>query len=347
MMKKIYFIREKTIYYGGAEVYLTRLTNELKKLKIEFQLIHSIFPNFLPSWLRLILFNLQVTFIKGNKLYFSLERILCPDIYRAGDGVHKVFLEIVSKSKFNLLHKILLFIERRCLNNAKVIIANSKMVRQDIVKTYGIDPAKIEIIYNGFQILEKQSYQSSFSKLTKEFKIKTGQPIILFAGSGYKRKGVDEFLQILSQLNNKNFVAFIVGKEKNFRYYEKLIKDLSLENRVTIVGLRRDISDFFNICDIFLFPSHYEPFGNVVLEAMCYGSVVFTTKQTGASEIIDKEFIMSNPKDSSVIKKIDNLLNNPSLLEEKKQRNKQISLDYSVAKNCEKTLELINRHFND
>ena len=346
-MKKIYFIREKTSYHGGAEVYLLRLTNALKKINIEYQIIHSIFPNFLPSWLRLILFNLQVILFKGDKLYFSLERILYPDIYRAGDGVHKVFLEIESKSKLNPLHKILLFIERRCLNNAKVIIANSKMVKQDIIKSYDIDPTKIEVLYNGFEILEKKSYQSSLSKLTKEFNINTGQPIILYVGSGYKRKGVYEFLQILSQLDNKDFVAFIVGNEKKIKYYIKLVKDLSLENQVKIVGSRRDISDFFNICDIFLFPSHYEPFGNVILEAMCYGSVVFTTKQTGASEILDKEFIMSNPKDFSVVKKIDDLLDDPSSLEENKQKNLRISQKFSVQKNSEKTLELINRHFND
>jgi len=347
MMKKIYFIREKKSYYGGAEVYLSRLTNALKKTKMEFQLIYSIFPKFLPSWLRLILFNVQVALLKGDKLYFSLERILWPDIYRAGDGVHKVFLEIESKSKLNPLHKILLFIERRCFNNAKVIITNSKMVKQDIIKTYGIDPTKIEVIYNGFEISEKKSYQSSFSKLAKEFNINTGQPIILYAGSGYKRKGVEEFLQILSQLNNKDFVAFIVGKEKKIEYFKNLVKVLSLENQVKIAGVRKDISDFYNICDIFLFPSHYEPFGNVVLEAMCYGSVVFTTKQNGASEIIDKEFIMSNPKDFSVVKKIDDLLYDPSSLEEKKQKNLRISQKFSIEKNCEKTLELINRHFND
>ena len=347
MMKKIYFIREKTSYYGGAEVYLSRLTNALKKTKIEFQLIHSIFPKFLPSWLRLILFNIQVALLKGDKLYFSLERILCPDIYRAGDGVHKVFLEIESKSKLNPLHKILLFIERRCFNNAKVIITNSKMVKQDIIKTYDIDPTKIEVIYNGFEISEKQSYQSSFSKLAKEFNINIDQPIILFVGSGYKKKGVEEFLQILSQLDNNDFVAFIVGKERKIKYYKKLVKVLSLENQVKIAGPRRDVSDFYNICDIFLFPTHYEPCSNVVLEAMCYGSVIFTTKQNGASEIIDKEFVMSNPKDFSVVKKIDGLLNDRSSLEEEKQKNIRISQDFSINKNCEKTLELLNKYFND
>ena len=65
------------------------------------------------------------------------------------------------------------------------------------------------------------------------------------------------------------------------------------------------------------------------------------------SEIIDKEFVMSNPKDFSVVKKIDGLLDDPSSLDEKKQKNLRISQKFSIEKNCEKTLELINRHFND
>ena len=56
---------------------------------------------------------------------------------------------------------------------------------------------------------------------------------------------------------------------------------------------------------------------------------------------------MSNPKDFSVVKKIDGLLNDPSSLEEKKQKNLRISQKFSIEKNCEKILELINRHFND
>lgn len=346
-MKTIYFIREKTSHHGGAETYLFRLSDSLVKTDIEFKTINSVIPSFLPSWLRLILFNLHLILIKRDKLYFSLERIVCPDIYRAGDGVHKVFLEIENKSKLNPLHKVLLFIEKKCFNNAKVIIANSIMVKNDIIKAYDIDPNKIEIIYNGFKSKENQSYERSFSKLSKEFNIKPNQSIILYVGSGYKRKGVFELLQILSKLNNKNFVAFVIGKEKRYKYYKKIVNFFSLEGKVNIIGIRKDVSDFYIASDIFILPSHYEPFGNVVLEAMCYGNVVFTTNQTGASELLDKDFVMSDSKDFSVVKKIDNLLINPTIMREIKQRNLKISKNYSIEINRDKTLKVLNQYFND
>ena len=346
-MKTIYFIREKKSHHGGAEIYLARLIVQFKKQKIDQKSIYSIFPGFLPSWLRLILFNLQLWIYKGDKFYFSLERIICPDIYRAGDGVHKAFLKIENKSKFNPLHKLLLFIEKKCFINAKVIIANSKMVKNDIIQSYAIDPNKIKVIYNGFNALEPISYEKSISKLAQEFNINSNQSIILYVGSGYKRKGVIEFLQILSQLNNKNFVAFIIGKDKKYKDYQKIINAFSLEDRVKILGIRKDVNDFYIASDIFILPSHYEPFGNVILEAMCYGNVVFTTNQTGASEILDKEFIMSDSKDFSVVKKIDNLLIKPTIMREIKQRNLKISQDYSIEKNCDSTLKVINLHLND
>ena len=94
MNKKIYLIRSNKSKFGGAENYLSRLAKALEIKNINHQIIKSPFPKFLPSWLRSILFNFQLYFLKQDKFYFSLERITCPDVYRAGDGVHKVFLSI-------------------------------------------------------------------------------------------------------------------------------------------------------------------------------------------------------------------------------------------------------------
>ena len=90
-MKKIYLIREDSSALGGAEIYLKRLSDKLTSYGIDHEVINSFFPRFLPSWLRVILFNIQVTVGKKGKFYFSLERIICPNVYRAGDGVHRIF----------------------------------------------------------------------------------------------------------------------------------------------------------------------------------------------------------------------------------------------------------------
>ena len=344
-MKKLYLIRANITKFGGAEMYLSRLSKALKSQNIDHQAVHSIFPKFLPSWLRVILFNLQVCSTKRNKFYFSLDRITCPDIYRAGDGVHKVFLTVEKKSKLNPLHPIYLFLEKRCLQKAKCIVANSEMIRKQIINTYSINPEKIKVVYNGVESKELD-HQNSFDRLSKEFSIKENQSILLYVGSGFKRKGVEEFLKIVSRLKNSDIKAFIIGKEKNIEYYQQLAIALKIDNQVIFTGAREDVDDFYTISDIFLFPTHYEPFSNVVLEAMNFKNVVFTTQQNGASEILDGGFIMNNPQDFSVVQKIDNLLLNKDRLKSIQDNNREVSKKFSIEKNLSETLKVINEVVN-
>jgi UDP-glucose:(heptosyl)LPS alpha-1,3-glucosyltransferase len=275
-------------------------------------------------------------------MYFSLERIVCPDVYRAGDGVHKVFLNIENKSKLNPLHPIYLFLETRCFNNAKFIIANSNMIKDEIIDTYGIRPNKIDVVYNGVES-KTINHESSFKKLSKEFDIDKNSSILLYVGSGFKRKGVEEFLEIIAKLKNQSVKAFIIGKEKNLEYYQQLSKDLKIDKTVIFTGPRADVDDFYTISDIFLFPTRYEPFSNVVLEAMSFENAVFTTRQNGAHEILTDDYIMASSKEFSVAKKIDDLLEDAKELSDIKRENKLIASKLSIELNMQKTIEVINK----
>jgi UDP-glucose:(heptosyl)LPS alpha-1,3-glucosyltransferase len=346
-MKKLKLIRANKTKFGGAEVYLSRLSEQLKKINVEHELIFSNIPKFLPSWLRVILFNINVCLNKKDDVYFSLERISCPDIYRAGDGVHKVFLQVEKKSVFNPLHLVYVYLEKRTFNNSKKIIANSKMVKNQIVETYNINPEKIEVIYNGFT-LEKVDFAKSYNNLDKEFNLKNyaNKKIFLYVGSGFKRKGVKEFLEILSKLKNRNFIAFIIGKEKKIKDYISYAKELNISEQVIFTGARTDVKDFYTISDIFLFPTKYEPFSNVILEAMNYENVVITTKQNGASEILPTDYIMNKADDYSIVDKIDKILIDDSEMSRIKKQNLEIVQNFSIERNVQETLKVINEIIN-
>ena len=343
--KEIYFIRANKTKFGGAEVYLSRLSNELDKQNIKHKVVNSIFPKFLPSWLRAILFNLQVCITKSKRFYFSLDRVTCADVYRSGDGVHKVFLKTVNKSRLNPLHPVYLYLEKLCYQNARKIIAISDMVKNDIVNSYNVKPSKISVIRNGIN-LKEFNYENAFLQLKKEFSLTKDVPIILYVGSGFKRKGVEEFLLIISKLKVDNFKAFVIGKERNVQFYKSLAIELNIEKNVVFTGPRADVDNFYTIGDIFLFPTHYEPFGNVILEAMNFKNVVFTTFQCGGSEVIDKEFVMTHPKDFSVVEKIDSLLLNKDRLRLVQKNNREVSKSFSIEKNLSETLKVIDEVIN-
>ena len=251
-------------------------------------------------------------------------------------------MSIEDKSKINLLHPVYLYLEKKCFKNAKRIIANSKMVKNEIINTYQINPEKIDIVHNGIE-LKEMDYSKSFEKLSLEFSILKNQFIFLFVGSGFKRKGVEEFLKIISMLKSENIKAFVVGKESKIEFYTEVAKKLNIDDKVIFTGARTDVDDFYTISDIFLFPTHYDPFSNVVLEAMFFENIIFTTCKNGASEILENNFIMSSPFDLEIIPIIDKLLSNKAYLKKEKRKNKLTSELFTIEENLNKTLKIIEQ----
>ena len=68
--------------------------------------------------------------------------------------------------------------------------------------------------------------------------------------------------------------------------YPELARSLNLENRVHFLGFRQDVPDLMKAADFLVFPSRYEPFGLVVLEAMATGIPVITAATTGAAQLV-------------------------------------------------------------
>jgi len=335
----IFFVRQYPNPYGGKEKYLSRLIDLLQKEGKKHGLIESSIPRFFPSWLKIILFNIQVCLFKKGNFLFSLERISCPDIFRAGDGVHKHFVKIEEKSYLNPLHSLTIFFEKRSFFNSKKVIANSKMVKREILHYYDIPSEKVEVIYNG---IDTKEYCSDRAKedLSSHFPI-AGKTIFLVVGSGFKRKGVKEFLLLLSKLNIEDYFGFVVGGDKNLDTYKKIALELGIEKNIAFTGKRKDIGKFYSISDFFILPSHYDPFSNAVLEAMINRNIVFTTEQNGAHEILEDGFIMNDSNDLSIIDLINKIIANKKLMDIYKQRNYEVAMNFTIENNLEQTFRLI------
>lgn len=343
--KNIVFLRLNPNAIGGAQNYLLRLKNELKSAGINSTIRSfkkaKFLPNFIyPSWLKALLFNAFVKKTKScDELYFSLERVTCAEIYRAGDGVHRKYRTLKPFWFLNPLNFVYPYLEKHCFNFAKLIITNSNMIKREITEFYGIDESKIITIYNGINLPQNINKTTAKLSLEKEFHITFDKNVILFVGSGFKRKGLAEFLLALSKLKSE-YIAIIVGKDKNNKKYKNLAKKLKVNTIFT--GQRKDVNTFYEASDLFVLPTHYEPFSNVILEAMSYENAVITTAQNGASEILDQNFVLNAPNDEKCAILIDKLLNNQALLKSTQSQNAKIAQHFSIAKNAKLTLKAIN-----
>lgn len=339
-MKKLVFLRENPNAFGGAELYLKWLKQSLEKLGLKGSVRGYEGSQKTSSWLKALRFNAQAKKQKhSDELYFSLARIDSADIVRTDDGVHKIYRNTKRFWFLNPLNFIHPFLEKKSFENAKCIIAISQMVKNQIIECYKIAPDKIKVLYNGVEFPENLDKIRAKKELCDELKIDNSLPLILYVGSGFKRKGVKEIILALKELK-KPYNAVFVGKDKKSEFYKNLAKNLGVNAIFT--GARSDAKRFFEASDIFVLLATYEPFGLAPLEAMSYQNAVITSQNCGVSELIEENFVARSPQHASQI--LNTLLENSSLLEQNAIKNRQKARKFSLENNAKETLELIKSY---
>ncbi|MCI4625896.1 MAG: glycosyltransferase family 4 protein [Candidatus Magnetoovum sp. WYHC-5] len=300
---KIAFIRKRFDPFGGAENYLNSLIKDLINENHDIYLISGNWPN-LPNIKHIKVstgggFNRQVeTAIKAinPQCSISFERTLTQDIYRAGDGCHRSWLQLRSRYlekgwksfffKINPKHLRILKTEQHIFTETPVIVANSDMVKTQIIEHYAIPSHKIHVVYNGVDTTRFTPVNKSLYKdeIRKGLDLDSKQPVILFLGSGYQRKGLKTLLKAMTYID-KSVVAIVAGKG-DIDKYKRYAAKLGLSNRIVFAGAVQQSEKFYAACDLFVLPTIYDPFSNATLEAMSSALPVITSRYNGASEII-------------------------------------------------------------
>jgi UDP-glucose:(heptosyl)LPS alpha-1,3-glucosyltransferase len=363
---KIAIVRKKYTFHGGAEGFSQDFIGQLAKMghKIHIYAIswngpassENIFFHKVPaltfnSLLRDLTFNIfSYLMLKKEKydIIQSHDKTLYQDIYRAGDGCHIEWLKqkwkrtgILGKMSiiFNPYHWMILAIENRIFkrHRYKKIIAISEMVKKNIIDNYGVPASDIEVIYNGVDLQRfnpgnKERYRT---EIRKKYGISDTEFVILFIGSGFERKGVRYLIQAV-ELLEEPVTLLIVGKGK--------LRNLETASHQKIIfcGPQRENFKYYAAADIFVFPTIYEPFGNVHLEALASGLPVITTKNSGASEILQdglQGFVIEYPEDiRKLAEKIQFLYYNRNKLEKMKKDARLFSEQFSLKKHIEEML---------
>ncbi len=201
------------------------------------------------------------------------------------------------------------YIERRAFQKAKMSIAVSQRVKQELIEI-GVPQEHIQVIFNGVDTSEFVPGTAN----RQQWKLPEEVTLALFAGDiRLNRKNLDQVLKALVQVPDLHLA--VVGDTKRSPYLQ-LAASLGLSNRVHFLGYRRDLPEIMKAVDMFVFPSRYEPFGMVVTEAMATGLPVITASTTGAAEVIDPEsgVVICDPEDTkSLAEAMKKLQTNPEL----------------------------------
>ena len=226
----------------------------------------------------------------------SHERIPGCSIFRAGDGVHKRWLQHrsrimtsgqIKRVKNDHFHRYVMKAEKEMFEHPdlKAVICISNMVRNDILEEFDISPDKLHVIYNCVDLKRfNPSLKAVYrTEIRRQYKIPEDSPLLLFVGSGFERKGLKAAIKAISDTNSH---LMVVGQDKKTNEYKKLSDDLKCSERVHFAGVQQRPEHYYATADSFILPTLYEPFGNVILEAMASGLGVITTPSCGGADII-------------------------------------------------------------
>lgn len=230
------------------------------------------------------------------------------------------------------------------IKNSKFVVTNSFSNLNLILAKTKISHEKIKVIYPSVDI-KYQKPKELKEKYKDRFSLTENTKIIFFTAKNFKKSGVKEFLQIVSNLSFIDFKVIIAGAKQQLAALEfTLPKYSKLEPKIILLDESKEkLDELYLISDVFLLPSYNKNIASSVIKAMFCKCVVFSTMNNDAKEIIDVYATMENPNDPSTAFKIDAILFDENELKKIKKQNRNIALEMSLDKNIEKFNDILTK----
>ncbi|EEG78558.1 1,4-alpha-glucan branching protein domain-containing protein [Dethiobacter alkaliphilus] len=178
--------------------------------------------------------------------------------------------------------------EQKLVDGADRVICCSEYMAREVCRLFDAPAEKITVIENG--VMQEKVAAKPFSRLERQQYAREDEAIIFFVGRLVREKGVEVLLRALPAVfaAHPKTRAVISGKGPMLESLKQQAKDLGIAAKVTFTGFITDTerNRLLAAADIAVFPSLYEPFGIVALEAMIAETPVVVSDVGGMGEVV-------------------------------------------------------------
>ncbi|MBP2241623.1 glycosyltransferase involved in cell wall biosynthesis [Cytobacillus eiseniae] len=176
--------------------------------------------------------------------------------------------------------------EHQLISNSDQIIICSRSMKEELMNVFTIKGTQLSIIPNGIEKVQIAKHCKALSNMP----LQPNRQFILSIGRIVKEKGFDTLIEAAIRMRDTypEVYFIIAGKGPMLDEYKKQVELLNLTDYVFFVGfITEEVkNNLLDACTMAVFPSKYEPFGIVALEAMRAGIPTIVSKVGGLTEII-------------------------------------------------------------
>jgi len=270
-----------------------------------------------PSWLRALMFHWGVNRRLQRTEYdivlgLGVVMFSPQHVYGLDGGLMAEWLRVRYRFwpvRFMMLlaRPVLLvnwWLERRLMRgNVSWLVTYSSSNKAQAFREYGVPPDRISVIPNGYdpQRFQEQRGAARRKEIRRRYGLQDDATVLLFVSQDFLRKGLDCLIRALPPVMRKNPRTWlvVVGKDKPARF-QAMARREGVERRVIFAGATDVVEEFYAMADALVFPTRFDPFPLVCLEAMACGLPVITTRVNGVSDIIrdgSNGYVIDDPQD--------------------------------------------------
>lgn len=204
-------------------------------------------------------------------------------------GVKKVVSYI---RNIHRCRKFLMFFDRMTLFLTDFVLTNSETAKKYYINKMGARNQKIMCIPNGIDMSKFENLNVSIPEKKEAMGISKNVFLIGTIARLEKQKDVPTLIKAFGVIckNYSEAHLLIVGHGSQRDALKGLIKNLNIQNKVTMLEKRTDSLDLLSIMDIFILPSRNEGMSNALLEAMASGMPIITSDIEENKELIKNDF---------------------------------------------------------
>lgn len=176
-------------------------------------------------------------------------------------------------------------------DNFKFLIANSNLMKKDLINRFSIPQDKIKVIYPSYN---PRVLISTLNKKQAKKALGLNPDLFCFllpASGAFEKRGVKRFIRIVKTIKDLryDFQALITGKDLKSKEYLRLINYLSMEKTIKIIAPLKDVSTLYACGDCVIYPAQIEEFGIALMEAMVAKIPILCSPHIGVCELMTKQ----------------------------------------------------------